>query len=243
MIRQKGSDYLPPPSPPQASWPAREPGKPPPQHGSSGQSLGELRFCRNSFRGREGTGLNIPPNDPMVSDLRRKSFSTAVWSSDSTVGRRLAGAFARLSGCPDSDDEGQTWQRNEDGELFVILGYGGSNHGAPEPTVCEVQSAKLLMMVRTRLGRLFQAWSYNDGQSWTRLQPTLLAASPAPAQIRKLPNGHLLCVFTQHSRSRVEYWSITPASPENASHNLDAESAHLLLWPKDKGRDCEGDSC
>ena len=103
-----------------------------------------------------------------------------------------------------SDDEGQTWQRNEDGELFVILGYGGSNHGAPEPTVCEVQPGKLLMMVRTRLGRLFQSWSYNDGQSWTRLQPTQLAASPAPAQLRTLPNGHLLCVFTQHSPEEIK---------------------------------------
>ena len=102
-----------------------------------------------------------------------------------------------------SDDDGQTWQRNEDGELFVLLGYGGNYHGAPEPTVCEVQPGKLLMMVRTRLGRLFQAWSYNDGQSWTRLQPTQLAASPAPAQVRKLPNGHLLCVFTQQSPEEI----------------------------------------
>ena len=103
-----------------------------------------------------------------------------------------------------SDDEGQTWQRNEDGELFVILGYGGSNHGAPEPTVCEAQPGKLMMMVRTRLGRMFQAWSNNNGQNWTRLQPTQLAASPAPAQLRTLPNGHLLCVFTQHSPEEIK---------------------------------------
>lgn len=102
-----------------------------------------------------------------------------------------------------SDDQGETWQTNEDGELFIIRNHDGSYHMAVEPTVCEVEPGKLLMMVRTRLGRLFQAWSHNNGQTWTRLEPTQLAASPAPAQLRRLSNGHLLCVFTQQSREEI----------------------------------------
>ena len=102
-----------------------------------------------------------------------------------------------------SDDNGQTWQRNEDGELFILLDYGANSHAVWEPTVCEVQAGKLLMMVRCRLGRLFQAWSYDNGQTWTPLQPTQLAASPAPAYISTLPNGHLLCVFTQQSPEEI----------------------------------------
>ena len=102
-----------------------------------------------------------------------------------------------------SDDEGTTWQRNEDGELFIWEADTDQCSGAAEPSVCEVKPGKLLMIVRTRLGRYFQAWSNDDGATWTRLQPTQLSGTQAPAQVRRLGNGHLLCVFTQQSREEI----------------------------------------
>jgi hypothetical protein len=59
-------------------------------------------------------------------------------------------------------------------------------------------------MMRNALGRLFQAWSNDNGESWTRPQPTSLASSTAPAQIRTLPNGHLLCVWNQESEEEIK---------------------------------------
>ena len=103
-----------------------------------------------------------------------------------------------------SDDEGQTWQRNIDGELLIVLGYGGHYQGVAEPSVCEVAPGKLLMMMRTRLGRLYQAWSDDNGETWTRPQPTQLASTQAPAQVRAFKDtGHLLCVFTQQSEREI----------------------------------------
>ena len=103
-----------------------------------------------------------------------------------------------------SDDEGLTWQRNRDGELLIVLGYGGHYQSVAEPSVCEVAPKRLLMMMRTRLGRLFQAWSEDDGETWTRPQPTQLASTQAPAQVRTFKNtGHLLCVFTQQGEREI----------------------------------------
>ena len=102
-----------------------------------------------------------------------------------------------------SDDEGQTWQRNDDGDLFILPEYS-VYHSLYEPTVTEVKPGRLLMMMRTGLGRLFQAWSNDNGTTWTRAQPTSLAASHAPAQLRTLPNGHLLCVWTQETEEEVK---------------------------------------
>ncbi len=103
-----------------------------------------------------------------------------------------------------SDDEGRSWRKSE-GELFVLLEQAARYHGAGEPSVTEVTPGKLLMLMRTRLGRLFQAWSHNNGETWTRPQPTQLASSECPGQIRAFPEtGHLLCVFNQQSETEVK---------------------------------------
>ena len=102
-----------------------------------------------------------------------------------------------------SDDEGRTWQRNSDGELIILLDWNAKYSYVNEPTVTEVEPGTLLMFMRSGLGRIFQAWSYNDGETWTRPQPTSLAASTTPANINTLPNGHLLVVWNQHSEEEI----------------------------------------
>lgn len=104
-----------------------------------------------------------------------------------------------------SDDDGRTWKKNEDGELLIQTEPGGTFEYTNEPTVVEVKPNNLLMFMRTGLGRLFQAWSDDDGETWSRPQPTELAASTAPAQLRKIPDtGHLLCVWTQQSEREIK---------------------------------------
>lgn len=103
-----------------------------------------------------------------------------------------------------SDDEGRTWEQNRDGELIILNDWNASYSYTNEPSVTEVGPGRLLMTMRTGLGRLFQAWSDNNGETWTRPQPTALAASTTPAQIRTLPNGHLLVVWNQESEEEVK---------------------------------------
>jgi hypothetical protein len=103
-----------------------------------------------------------------------------------------------------SDDEGRTWKRNADGDLMIILDWNATFSFVNEPSVTEVAPGRLLMVMRNGLGRLFQAWSNDDGETWTRPQPTSLASSTVPAQIRTLPNGHLLCVWNQENHEEVK---------------------------------------
>ncbi len=103
-----------------------------------------------------------------------------------------------------SDDDGRTWERNQDGDLFILLDWNALYSYVNEPSVTEVVPGTLLMMMRVGLGRHFQAWSYDNGESWTRPQPTALASSTTPCQIRTLPNGHLLMVWNQESESEIK---------------------------------------
>ena len=103
-----------------------------------------------------------------------------------------------------SDDEGRTWQPNRDGELLIIPEHGGYHVGCFEPSVVEIEPNRLLMFLRSKLGRVFQSWSDNDGETWSRPQPTHLAASNSPNIVKKLPaTGHLLAVWNQHSEREV----------------------------------------
>ena len=103
-----------------------------------------------------------------------------------------------------SDDEGRSWHRNGDGDLMILHDWATTFSYVNEPSVTEVAPGRLLMFMRTGLGRLFQAWSHDNGETWTRPQATCLAATTTPAQIRTLPTGHLLCVWNQESHEEVK---------------------------------------
>ncbi len=104
-----------------------------------------------------------------------------------------------------SDDEGRTWRRNEDGELLIALDWSAIYTFVNEASVAEVAPGRLLMMLRTGLGRLYQAWSGDDGATWSRPEPTSLAASTTPAYVASLPHpGHLLVVWNQHSEEEIK---------------------------------------
>ena len=105
-----------------------------------------------------------------------------------------------------SDDEGQTWHRNANGEMMITLDYeAGGNWSAEEPVIVEYAPKHLLMLYRTPLGRLFQSWSKDDGSNWTMPRPTALAASRAPAALKRIPGTNdLLVVWNQASGDEIQ---------------------------------------
>ncbi len=102
-----------------------------------------------------------------------------------------------------SDDDGATWKRNSDGEILIMLDWNAIYSYGNESSMTEVAPGRLLLFMRNQLGRLFQTWSNDNGETWTRPQPTVLAASTAPCQLRTLPNGHLLCVWNQETEEEI----------------------------------------
>ncbi|MBI5769071.1 MAG: exo-alpha-sialidase [Verrucomicrobia bacterium] len=99
-----------------------------------------------------------------------------------------------------SDDEGRTWQRS-DNEVFVSLEQGmQGNYPAFEPAVAELADGRLLMLVRTNLGRFYRCHSEDRGKTWLEVAPTPLIASAAPCSLRRLPDSaDLLVIWNQIS--------------------------------------------
>jgi len=102
-----------------------------------------------------------------------------------------------------SDDDGRTWKKNRDGYLYILHDWSTGFDRVDEPSVAEVVPGRLLMVMRTAQSRLYESWSTDNGETWTRPQPMSLAAAETPAQIRRLPTGHLLIVWNQESEDDV----------------------------------------
>ena len=104
-----------------------------------------------------------------------------------------------------SDDDGLTWHRNYDGLLYPWGDWQVGVHPAFEPTVTEFAPGKLLMFMRTGLGRLYQSVSEDNGETWSVPTPTDLAADHSPAALATIPDtGHLICVWSQHNEEEIK---------------------------------------
>ena len=146
-------------------------------------------------------GQKNPWKDMISTPMTGRLINNQQWSS--TAGHFFDPGFSSVYVLY-SDDDGRTWQRNEDAELVPHLDWNTAFSYCNEASVTEVSPGRLLAMMRSGLGRLLQAWSNDNGQTWTCPQPTCLAAATTPAQIRTLPNGHLLCVWNQESEEEIK---------------------------------------
>lgn len=108
-----------------------------------------------------------------------------------------------------SDDEGRTWQQCTGGvfgwfdERGVPNGEGGIID-VYEPNVAETRDGRLLMIMRSKTGRLLQSTSMDQGVTWLSVLPTELAASQTTPQLVRIPRtGDLLCVWNQVSAEEI----------------------------------------
>ena len=89
-----------------------------------------------------------------------------------------------------SDDDGETWSHGNK----IDLGGIGDHGGTMEATVVELKDGRVMMLIRTVLGRFWKAYS-NDGQFWRVIHPSRLTAVSAPAQLARLKSGRLVVVW------------------------------------------------
>lgn len=89
-----------------------------------------------------------------------------------------------------SDDGGRQWKGSD------LVDIRDNSDGADEPGVVELKDGRVLMYFRTDLGRIYQAFSRDGGVTWTKPEPSALAAPVSPAVIKRIPGtGDLLNIW------------------------------------------------
>jgi hypothetical protein len=106
-----------------------------------------------------------------------------------------------------SDDLGTTWKRSVGSIMVWPLPSDdqlGGFAGTYEPVVVELRDTRVMMLMRTKVGRLFQSFSRDSGKSWSAARPTMLATGDVPCDLERLPSsGDLVVVWNQTSADEI----------------------------------------
>lgn len=91
-----------------------------------------------------------------------------------------------------SDDGGKSWKRSPAALTApCINGYNGSNYGACEPSLIQLNDGRVWMLIRTQTGVLYEAYS-PDGIEWHDAEPTKFPSSNSPAFQLRLPDDRIV---------------------------------------------------
>ena len=132
-----------------------------------------------------------------------------------------------ISLCFFSDDNGLTCRK---GETEIDL----PKSGADEPGLVELKDGSVLMIIRTDLGRIYRAHSYDGGSTWTEPEPMDLISSSSPATIKRIPTtGGLLMIWNNSPDKRAP---LTAAISKDEGKtwenfkNLEADSPYTYAY-------------
>jgi sialidase-1 len=95
-----------------------------------------------------------------------------------------------------SDDGGRTWSK----DATPITPVDKREKIFQEPGIVELADGRLMMYIRTGHGSQYAAYSTDQGNHWTKAEPTALASPTSPACIKRIPgSADLLCVWNDHT--------------------------------------------
>lgn len=95
-----------------------------------------------------------------------------------------------------SDDLGKTWRSSG----TRLESSSPDRAGYQEPGVVELKDGRLMMFIRTQLGRQYLSFSRDGGETWSEARASEILSPLSPASIERIPTtGHLLMVWNDHS--------------------------------------------
>jgi sialidase-1 len=108
-----------------------------------------------------------------------------------------------------SDDEGQSWKAGS--EVDIPQGP----RGVDEPAVIELKDGRVLMMIRSDLGKVFKSLSSDAGLSWSQPEALPLDSPTAPGSIARIPSTHDLLFV----------WNNSPKGPKHTQDRFPLTAA------------------
>ena len=185
----------------------------------------------------DAPGYHVLNNDRITQLSSGRLICPVAWTADvSKQGHFVAQCFL-------SDDRGRTWLRAADE-------VDQPGRGAMEPEVVQLDSGRLMMIVRTQLGFIATSISSDGGDHWSATSRLPLAAPEAPATLRRIPaTGDLVLIWNNnYEKSASHGGKRTPltsaVSPDegqtwshlrNIEHRADQTFAYTsLLFHQDR---------
>ena len=103
-----------------------------------------------------------------------------------------------------SDDGGTSWKQSPSAlrvptpDLETIL-------GAVDPVLLQLKDGRVWMLIRTQVGRLYESFSNDEGQTWSAAVPTTLDSSDSPPGLVRLSDGRIVMILNSCLRFPYAY--------------------------------------
>ena len=99
-----------------------------------------------------------------------------------------------------SDDDGNTWHFSENNIKIAAHKPNNTRYGGVEPALTELRDGKIWMLIRTRLGHLYESYSLDGGNSWQPPKRTNFISSDSPATTVRLADGRIVIFWCSNQR-------------------------------------------
>lgn len=104
-----------------------------------------------------------------------------------------------------STDDGLTWSPSN----LIDLGGRGHHGGVTEPTITQLRDGRFWMLIRSNWGQFLSGYSSDGGRYWSVIQPSGIAASSAPAMLKRLASGRLLLIWNRPFPEGQDSWQLS----------------------------------
>ncbi len=103
-----------------------------------------------------------------------------------------------------SDDCGATWQKTA--LISVPKGSTGrkTDPAAEEPMIIELNSGRLMMIMRTYLKSIWVTYSDDQGETWTEPQASGIPAPGSMSTIKRMPSGGILLIWNWAPEDKID---------------------------------------
>jgi len=182
-----------------------------------GMENAAIGFRTSDDGGRHWSSVTLirPENDPDfrgMSAMRMCETDDGSWLLGSHTGHWNDGKVFTRQYLLRSENRGRTWtllpNRSPDG--WFLPEWNRLEEGRP----IHLGDNRVLLMVRTPEGRLWELRSDDAGRTWTPPRPTALAHPDAPPMLFHLSDGHTLIAFHHNQKQagsmthqyRAELW-------------------------------------
>lgn len=132
-------------------------------------------------------GYHVVNNDRVVRLASGRLLIPAAWHKPKSERDEYAALDWRgIVVCFVSDDDGRTWRASNG---LATLPVSHTKSGLQEPGVVELPDGRLWGWARTDLGRQYEFFSNDGGETWTLPQPSRFTSPNSPLALKRVPGA------------------------------------------------------